>query len=84
MQTCIFYSPLQEGKENDAQIRIAKVALTAVCLWLVAWSPYATVVMLAQFGPPGLVTPLGAQFPSLLAKMGSCVNPIIYAISHPK
>ncbi len=60
------------------------MALTAVCLWLLAWTPYATTVMLAQFGPTHLITPVAAQFPSMLSKVASCFNPIIYAISHPK
>lgn len=77
LTTCI--SP-----QERAEIRLAKVALTAVCLWLLAWSPYAATVMLAQFGPRRAITPVVAQLPSMLAKVASCFNPIVYAVSHPK
>ena len=65
-------------------MRIAKVALTAVVLWFLTWSPYALVVMLGQFAPAGTITPVVAQIPSMMTKVTCCFNPIIYAINHPK
>ena len=65
-------------------MRIAKVALTAVLLWLMAYSPYLVTVLIGQFGPRHLVTPMVAQIPSMFFKIAACFNPIIYAISHPK
>ncbi|XP_059083601.1 compound eye opsin BCRH2-like isoform X2 [Tigriopus californicus] len=70
--------------KESTEIRIAKVSLTAICLWLLAFAPYAITVLLAQFGPRHLITPLVAHVPSMLLKVAACFNPIIYAISHPK
>ena len=69
---------------EGAEMKIAKVALTNVFLWVCAWTPYALVVMIGQFGNRSLLTPLVSQIPSMLAKTCSCFNPIVYAISHPK
>jgi hypothetical protein len=47
-------------------------------------TPYAMIVMIACFGNRSLVTPLTSQLPSFFAKTASCLNPIVFAISHPK
>ena len=65
-------------------MKIAKVALTNVALWVLIWTPYATVVMMAAFGDRGTITPLISQLPSMLAKTASCFNPIVFAMAHPK
>ena len=65
-------------------MKIAKVAITNVCLWAGIWTPYAVVAMLPVFGYRDFLTPLAAQIPSFMAKTASCLNPIVFAISHPK
>ena len=78
---------LRSGDEDNAQsaeVRIAKVAITNVLLWIFIWTPYAVVVMIAAFGNRNLVTPLVSQMPSFCAKLASVLNPIVFAISHPK
>ena len=72
------------SNEESAEMKIAKVAVTNVLLWICAWTPYASVVLIGQFGNRSLITPLVSQMPSMLAKTCSCFNPIVYAISHPK
>ena len=69
---------------ETAEVRIAKVAVTNVSLWAGIWSPYAFVVLLACIGSKGSITPLLSQVPSFMAKTASCLNPIVYAMSHPK
>jgi len=69
---------------DSAEVRIAKVAITNVLLWLCTWTPYAIVVFIGCFGNQSLVTPLVSQFPSFGAKTASCLNPVVYAVSHPK
>eukprot|EP00090_Calanus_glacialis_P025627 TRINITY_DN4013_c0_g1_i1.p1 TRINITY_DN4013_c0_g1~~TRINITY_DN4013_c0_g1_i1.p1 ORF type:complete len:376 (-),score=62.87 TRINITY_DN4013_c0_g1_i1:194-1321(-) len=76
-------SNVKEGDES-AEVRIAKVAITNVMLWLCTWSPYAIVCAIGCFGDMTLVTPLVSQLPSFLAKTASCLNPVVYAVSHPK
>jgi len=53
-------------------------------LWVCTWTPYAVITMIGVFGDQMLVTPLVAQLPSFLAKTSSCLNPIVFAVSHPK
>jgi len=69
---------------ETAEVRIAKVAVTNVSLWAAIWSPYAFVVLTAVMGSKASVTPLWSQVPSFCAKTASCLNPIIFAMSHPK
>ncbi len=71
-------------KYPRAQVRIAKVAVTNVMLWAVIWTPYAFVVFLSVIGSKSSITPLVSQIPSFMAKTASCLNPIVYAMSHPK
>jgi len=76
-------SNADDGKES-AEVRIAKVAITNVMLWVVIWTPYAFINLIGSFGNAAIVTPLVSQIPSFCAKAACCLNPVIYAISHPK
>ncbi|CAB4056322.1 OPN4 [Lepeophtheirus salmonis] len=69
---------------ESAEIRIAKVAVTNVSLWAGIWSPYTIVVLMAVMGSKSSITPLISQLPSFIAKTASCLNPMVYAMSHPK
>jgi len=74
----------QQDKAESAEFKIAKVAMTNVLLWAVIWTPYAFVVLTAVVGGKASITPLLSQIPSFCAKLASCLNPIVYALSHPK
>ena len=63
---------------EKAEKAIAKMSFIMVSLYLVAWSPYAIVSMMAAFGPPGTVTNGMAALPALFAKSACIYNPIIY------
>jgi len=73
-----------EQAEESAEMKIAKVAVTNVFMWIAIWTPYAGIVMLAVFGDRNKITPLMAQCPSMCAKAATCFNPIVFALSHPK
>lgn len=76
---------LKANKEKTkAEVKIAKIAIVIVCLFLLSWSPYATVALIGQFGPEKWVTPFLSELPVMLAKASAMHNPIVYAISHPK
>ena len=60
------------------------VAITNVSLWAFIWTPFASVCILALCGQLQLITPLVAQVPAFFAKLASCLNPMVFAISHPK
>jgi len=73
-----------DANADSAEMKIAKVALTNVLLWFCIWTPYATINMIGQFGNKELISPLISQLPAMLAKTASVLNPIVYAVSHPK
>ena len=65
------------------EIRVTRVAISNVLIWVLAWTPYAVVCLIGAFGNRNLVTPLVAQLPAFLAKLASAINPVIAIISHP-
>ncbi|CAG2217449.1 OPN4 [Mytilus edulis] len=71
-------------EKANAEVRIAKIAMIIVLLYLLSWSPYATVALIAQFGPAEWVTPYVSELPVMLAKAAAMHNPIVYAFSHPR
>lgn len=60
------------------------MAITNVLLWAGIWTPYAVVAMIGGFGDKSMVTPLVSQLPAFFAKIASCLNPVVFAVSHPK
>lgn len=69
---------------QSAEMRIAKVALMNISLWVAMWTPYAAIVLQGALGNQEKITPLVTILPALVCKCASIANPIIYAISHPK
>ncbi|XP_065575063.1 compound eye opsin BCRH2-like [Artemia franciscana] len=74
----------QDQNAQSAEIRIAKVAIMNVSLWLVSWTPFAAISMMGIWGNPAMLTPLVSGLPVLLAKTSCAYNPLIYMLSHPK
>ncbi|XP_053179667.1 melanopsin-like [Scomber japonicus] len=64
--------------------RMAKVALGIILLFVVSWSPYSAVALMATAGYADLLTPYMNSVPAVIAKASAIHNPIIYAITHPK
>lgn len=69
---------------QSAEIRVAKIALVNVSLWVAMWTPYAAIVLTGAVGNQDHLTPMVTILPSLICKCASITNPIVYAISHPK
>ena len=59
------------GKDDaeSAEVKIAKVAITNVMLWVCIWTPYAAVCALPALGYASALTPLVSQLPSFLGKI---------------
>jgi len=74
----------KEGQQMSAEVRIAKVALTNVTLWLLCWVPYASIVFQGVFMDQSAITPIASMLPALICKTASCYNPMVYAINHPR
>jgi len=74
----------QDANAQRAEVRIAKVAMTNIALWLICWVPYSAVCLQGIFFDSSSITPLVSMLPALLAKTSAVYNPIVYAINHPK
>jgi len=72
------------GDGESAEMRVAKVAVFNVALWLICWTPYCIVVFQGLFGDQSVITPLVSMLPALLAKSCSTYNPMVYALGHPR
>ncbi|XP_076678582.1 long wavelength sensitive opsin 2 isoform X1 [Andrena cerasifolii] len=72
-----------ETQGVSAEAKLAKVALTTISLWFMAWTPYLVINYIGIFNRT-LLTPLFTIWGSLFAKANAIYNPIVYGISHPK
>ncbi|XP_030762437.1 opsin, ultraviolet-sensitive-like [Sitophilus oryzae] len=77
---------LRANQQNteSAEIRIAKAAITICFLFVLSWTPYAVLALIGAFGDQTLLTPGVSMIPALNCKLVACIDPYIYAISHPK
>ena len=76
---------IRQGQSaKKSEIKTARIAMTIIITFLLSWTPYATVALIAQFGPQELVTPYVSELPVMFAKASAMHNPLIYALSHPK
>ncbi|KAL3265258.1 hypothetical protein HHI36_009472 [Cryptolaemus montrouzieri] len=66
------------GQVKKAERRIAYMVLLMIVAFLLAWTPYAVLALLIQFGDASFISPGLRVIPSLLAKSSICYNPIIY------
>ncbi|XP_014020063.2 teleost multiple tissue opsin 2b [Salmo salar] len=62
------------------EYHILFMVLTTVVCYILCWMPYGVVAMMATFGRPGIITPVAAVVPSLLAKSSTVINPLIYIL----
>ncbi|XP_034484661.1 opsin Rh2 [Drosophila innubila] len=72
-----------EDCDKSAEGKLAKVALTTISLWFMAWTPYLVICYFGLFKIEGL-TPLTTIWGATFAKTSAVYNPIVYGISHPK
>ncbi|XP_065494938.1 melanopsin isoform X1 [Caloenas nicobarica] len=64
--------------------KMAKIALIVILFYVVSWSPYSIVALVAFAGYSHVLTPFMNSIPAVIAKASVIHNPIIYAITHPK
>ena len=69
---------------ESAEMKIARISITLVSLWYLSFAPYALLLIVGTFYDINLITPIVCQIPSHTMKIASCLNPVAYAISHPK
>ncbi|TMW51483.1 hypothetical protein DOY81_003454 [Sarcophaga bullata] len=73
-----------DKSKDTAEIRIAKAAITICFLFFVSWTPYGVMSLIGAFGDKSLLTPGVTMIPACTCKMVACIDPFVYAISHPK
>nr|ART30106.1 opsin [Heliconius wallacei flavescens] len=69
---------------ESAEIRIAKAALTVCFLYVASWTPYGVMSLIGAFGDQQLLSPGVTMIPAIACKGVACIDPWVYAISHPK
>lgn len=74
----------RDDSAESVELRIAKACFTIFFLYVCAWTPYAIASLVGAFGDKKLLTPLVTMIPAVCAKIVSCVDPFVYAISHPR
>nr|QIC54074.1 opsin UV [Dendrolimus punctatus] len=74
----------QNAGSETAEIRIAKAALTVCFLFVASWTPYGVMALIGAFGNQQLLTPGVTMIPAVACKAVACIDPWVYAISHPK
>lgn len=74
----------QEQEKRRTEVRLAGVVIGVVGLWFVAWTPYAVIALLGISGNAHFISPLSSMIPALFCKTASCIDPFIYAVTHPR
>ncbi|CAG9827747.1 unnamed protein product [Diabrotica balteata] len=74
----------QQLKNESAEVRIAKAAITVCFLFVASWTPYAVLALIGAFGDQSLLSPGVSMIPALTCKLVACLDPYVYAISHPR
>nr|APY20510.1 ultraviolet sensitive opsin [Macrosiagon limbatum] len=74
----------QNPAQQSAELRIAKAAITVCFLFVASWTPYAVLALIGAFGDQSLLTPGVTMIPACTCKLVACIDPYVYAISHPK
>ncbi|XP_031624823.1 opsin, ultraviolet-sensitive-like [Contarinia nasturtii] len=72
------------GGNTTAEVRIAKAAITICFLFVASWTPYGTMALIGSFGNRALLTPGVTMIPACACKFVACLDPYVYAISHPR
>lgn len=74
----------QNQANTSVEVRIAKAAITVCFLFVASWTPYAVLALIGAFGDKTLLTPGVTMFPACACKFVACLDPYVYAISHPR
>lgn len=73
-----------DTQKMSVEVRIAKTAITVCALFIASWTPYGLLSLIGAFGDQSLLTPGVTMIPAVCCKVVACIDPWVYAISHPK
>ncbi|XP_062619522.1 rhodopsin-like [Saccostrea cucullata] len=71
-------------KFQNVHMKTAKVSLVIISIFCISWTPYAIIATIGNFGDASVITPLVSSVPGIFAKISTVLNPMIYALLHPK
>ncbi|ESO87351.1 hypothetical protein LOTGIDRAFT_154846 [Lottia gigantea] len=71
-------------KKIKLELKVARLVFIIVSAFCLSWMPFAVVTLIGAFGDSSYITPTVSIVPGLLAKISTAINPMLYAISHPK
>ncbi|XP_057381023.2 uncharacterized protein LOC130703611 [Daphnia carinata] len=77
-------------RRRQTDVRTALIILSLALLCFTAWTPYAIVSLIGQFGPldengePKKLSPMATAIPAFLAKTAIVFDPLVYGFSHPQ
>ncbi|XP_063068624.1 opsin 4xa [Engraulis encrasicolus] len=77
-------SALDQQQSIKTEWKLAKVAFVVIIVFVLSWSPYACVTLIAWAGHSNLLTPISKTVPAVIAKASAIYNPFIYAIINSK
>ncbi|KAM3937951.1 melanopsin-B-like isoform 2-T2 [Leptodactylus fuscus] len=82
LASCGRQTVLSSSMKNEW--KMAKIAFVIIIVYVLSWSPYACVTLIAWAGYGKSLTPYTKTVPAVIAKASAIYNPIIYGIIHPK
>ncbi|XP_022318337.1 rhodopsin-like isoform X1 [Crassostrea virginica] len=71
-------------KFHSVHVKTAKISLVIISIFCLSWTPYAVIAIIGNFGDASVITPLASTIPGVFAKLSTVLNPMIYALLHPK
>ncbi|XP_076159253.1 opsin 4xa isoform X1 [Alosa pseudoharengus] len=77
-------STLIQQHSIKTEWKLAKIAFVVIIVYVLSWSPYAAVTLIAWAGYGSILTPYSKTVPAVIAKASAIYNPFIYAIIHSK
>ncbi|XP_055377260.1 opsin, ultraviolet-sensitive [Condylostylus longicornis] len=90
---CYFYilkvvisaNSIQSSKDkNKTEFKLTAIVSGIISLWFLAWTPYAVVALIGISGNEYYLTPLCSMVPAIFCKISACINPYVYAVTHPR
>jgi len=68
---------------RQTEIRTAKIVVMLILVYLTAWTPYAIVTLIGQFGPEdSQMSPVAIAIPAYFAKTAVVIDPLVFGFSH--
>eukprot|EP00066_Takifugu_rubripes_P003193 XP_003965597.2 PREDICTED: melanopsin-B-like isoform X1 [Takifugu rubripes] len=77
-------SAIVQQQSIKTEWKLAKIAFVVIIVFVLSWSPYACVTLIAWAGYGSILDPYSKTVPAVIAKASAIYNPFIYAIIHSK